>query len=238
MTGLAYYAGCTAAYRLQNIARSSVKILERLGVDFKIIGYDEICCGSVLFNMGLIDEGVKLANKNNELFRDMNIRTLLTECAGCAKTFRKVYPENIDFRIEVLHLTEYLDRLLAQNNFEPSYKSPIRVTYHDPCHLGRGLGVYDPPRNILKSINNLELVEMSRNKEISRCCGAGGGVKASYPETAQKLGVQRLKDAEQLDVDLIITACPFCTRNLNDAAESCGSELKTRDLSEFLVDCI
>ncbi len=238
MTELAYYAGCTAAYRLQNIAKSSVRILKSLGVDFKIIGDDEVCCGSVLFNMGLIDEGVELANKNNELFKDMSLRTLVTECAGCAKTFRKVYPEHLDFRINILHLTEYLDRFLKQNNFELSHKFPVRVTYHDPCHLGRGLGIYEPPRNILKSIKNVELVEMSRNKERSRCCGAGGGVKASYPETAQELGIQRLKDAEKLDVDMILTACPFCTRNLNDASELCGSELKTRDLSEFLVDCI
>nr|MDO8082214.1 heterodisulfide reductase-related iron-sulfur binding cluster [Candidatus Freyarchaeota archaeon] len=238
MTELAYYAGCTAAYRLQNIARSSVKILKRLGGDLKIIGNDEICCGSVLFNMGLIDEGVKLAKNNNKLFTDMNIKILLTECAGCAKTFRRVYPEHLDFRINTLHLTEYLDGALAQSNLELCYKSPIRVTYHDPCHLGRGLGVYDPPRNIIRSIKNVELVEMSRNKERSRCCGAGGGVKASYPETAEKLGMQRLKDAEQLGVDLIITACPFCTQNLNDAASVYGSKLKTKDLSEFLVDCI
>jgi heterodisulfide reductase subunit D len=238
MTELAYYAGCTAAYRLQNIAKSTVKILKRLGDDLKIIGNDEICCGSVLFNMGLTDEGVKLAKNNNKLFTDMNIKTLLTECAGCAKTFRKVYPEYLDFRINVLHLTEYLERALTKNNLDLRYKAPIRVTYHDPCHLGRGLGVYDPPRNILTSIKNVELVEMSRNRERSRCCGAGGGVKASYPEMAEKLGMQRLKDAEQLDVDLIITACPFCTRNLNDAADACGSKLKTKDLSEFLVDCI
>ncbi|MGQ9719892.1 MAG: (Fe-S)-binding protein [Candidatus Jordarchaeum sp.] len=238
MTELAYYAGCTAAYRLQNIARSSVKILKKLGVDFKNTGYDEVCCGSVLFNMGLVEEGIKLANKNKKIFKDMNIETLVTECAGCAKTFRIIYPEHLDFRVEVLHLTEYLERKLNQNNLELEYKYPIRVTYHDPCHLGRGLGVYDPPRNILKSINNLELVEMSRNRDKSRCCGAGGGVKASYPETAQKLGIQRLNDAEKLGVDLIITACPFCTRNLNDAAELCGSKLKTRDLSEFVSDCI
>jgi Fe-S oxidoreductase len=238
MTELAYYAGCTAAYRLQNIARSSVKILERLGCDLKVIGNDEICCGSVLFSMGLIDEGVKLAVNNNKLFSDMNIKTLLTECAGCAKTFRRVYPEYLDFQINVVHLTEYLDLAFTQKNLELRCKSPIRVTYHDPCHLGRGLGVYNPPRNILMSIKNVELVEMSRNKERSRCCGAGGGVKSSYPETAEKLGVQRLRDAEQLDVDLIITACPFCTRNLNDAADVCGSKLKTQDLSEFLLDCV
>ena len=238
MTGLAYYAGCTAAYRLQKIARSSAKILERLGVDFKIIGYGELCCGSVLFNMGLVDEGVELARKNAELFAEMSIRTLVTECAGCAKTFRRVYPEYLDFRIEVLHLTEYLDTALKRSDLKLDHGSPVRVTYHDPCHLGRGLGVYDPPRNILESIKSVELVEMRRSRERSRCCGAGGGVKAGYPETAQKLGIQRLENAEQLDVDLIITTCPFCTRNLNDAARACGSKLRTKDLSEFLLDCI
>ncbi len=238
MTGLAYYAGCTAAYRLQNIARSTVKILKKLGVDFKIIGGDEICCGSILFNTGLIDEGVKLAEKNKKQFTYLGIETLITECAGCAKTFRKVYPEHLDFQIKTLHLTEYLDGIIKKNNLNLSHKYPIKVTYHDPCHLGRGLGIYDPPRNIIKSIKNVQLVEMKRSREGSRCCGAGGGVKAAFPETAIKLGRERLRDAEQLGVDLIITACPFCTRNLNDAANSYGSRIKTKDLSEFLLDCI
>jgi len=235
-----YFPGCTAAYRQQDTARASVKILRAGGIEFDVLGERELCCGSVLFNSGFFDEGVEIAKKNLEMFKELGIKKIITACAGCTKTFKETYAhlfaeEGLPY--EVKNITEVVDELIQEGKLKfKENGEKIRVTYHDPCHLGRSLGTYEPARRILRAIPGIEFVEMKRNRENSRCCGAGGGVRSAYPETAISLAKRRIADAEEVGAELIVTPCPFCVLNLGDGAKQKGSNVKVKDITVFIAE--
>ena len=132
-----------------------------------------------------------------------------------------------------MHSTEYLSKRIKDHRIE---LAPInmKVTYHDPCHLGRHAKIYEAPREVLRSIPGLELAEMSRSHDLSRCCGGGGGVKTAYPEASLAIAKKRLRDAEATGADALVTACPFCVQSLRAAAEATGSKMEVLPL-EVLV---
>jgi len=238
MADTIYYPGCTAAYRQQDTARASVKILKAGGIEFDVLGEKELCCGSVLFNSGFFEEGVEVAKKNLEMFKELGIKRIITACAGCTKTFRETYEQIFgELPYEVKNIVEVVDELIQQGKLKfKENGEKVRVTYHDPCHLGRSLGVYEPPRRILKAIPGVEFVEMNRNRENSRCCGAGGGVRSAYPETAISLAKRRIADAEEVNAELIVTPCPFCVLNLSDGAKQKGSNVEVKDITVFIAE--
>jgi heterodisulfide reductase subunit D len=135
----------------------------------------------------------------------------------------------------VLHTVEFLRRLHEEGKLK--FKTPVekRVTYHDPCHLGRASGVYDDPRYIMEAIPGLELIEMPRNREYSRCCGAGGGLKSGYPDIQNKMAQRRIREAEETGAQELVSACPFCYQGLQVGITATNSPLVMRDIS-FLVE--
>jgi Fe-S oxidoreductase len=141
-------------------------------------------------------------------------------------------------KFEVLHMVEYLDRLIKNGKLKFTKELPMRVTYHDPCHLGRHLGddgIYEQPRNVLQAIPGIELVEMERNRENAWCCGAGAGVSQANPEMALWTANERLKEAKATGAAALATACPWCVRNFRDAVKEYGEELDIFDISEIVV---
>ncbi|OGS42190.1 MAG: hypothetical protein A3K67_05235 [Euryarchaeota archaeon RBG_16_62_10] len=110
----------------------------------------------------------------------------------------------------------------------------VKITYHDPCHLGRHTEVYEPPRAILRAVPGVALVEMTNSRELSRCCGGGAGVKTAYPEVSRKVALRRIKEAEETGAEALVTTCPFCVQTLRAAAESSGSRMRVVELSVFL----
>ncbi len=133
-------------------------------------------------------------------------------------------------------MVEYLDRLIKDGRIKFTKKLPMKVTYHDPCHLGRHLGddgVYEPPREVLNSIPGVELVEMERNRENAWCCGAGGGVSQANPELALWTANERLKEARATGATALVTACPWCERSFNDAVKEYGAEIEIYDIAEI-----
>jgi len=203
-------------------------------VDYGCLGKDEKCCGSVMLRMG-DPEFERLARENINMFNDLGIETLISSCAGCFKTIKGDYPKVGKLNFEVLHTVEFLRRLYEDKKLV--FKNPVekRVTYHDPCHLGRASGVYDDPRFIMEMIPGLELIEMPRNREYSRCCGAGGGLKSGYPDIQNKMAQRRVKEAEETGAEELVSACPFCFQGLQVGISALESPLVMRDIS-FLVE--
>jgi len=231
-----YFVGCTSAYRTQKVAINTAEILNKAGVEFSV-KEDEKCCGSVLFRTGFVGLGEELAKENVEMLKDAE--EVVFSCAGCYKTFKEDYPKIVgDLPFKIYHITEYIEKLLKEGKLTLG-EVRKRVTYHDPCHLGRGAGLYDAPRNILRSIPGLEFVEMYPTKQASWCCGAGGGVKSAFPELAVDIAANKIRKViEKLDIEAVVTACPFCEINLKDAIEKCESNLEVYDVTELIREAI
>ncbi|MDZ7695526.1 MAG: (Fe-S)-binding protein [Deltaproteobacteria bacterium] len=230
------FLGCTAAYdiNVKQVAVSTINILEALDVDYGVFGKDEKCCGSVMLRMG-DPEFQRIAADNIEMFHEAGFQTLITSCAGCFKTIKEDYPRIGDLNFEVLHTVEFLRRLYEEGKLTFKYPVEQKVTYHDPCHLGRAAGVFDDPRFIMEAIPGLELIEMPRNREYSRCCGAGGGLKAGYPDIQNKMAQRRVQEAQETGAEALVSACPFCYQGLQIGISALDSPLVMRDIS-YLVE--
>jgi heterodisulfide reductase subunit D len=226
------WLGCTAVYdvNVKQLAISTINILESLGIDYGCLGGEEKCCGSVLLRMG-DQEFERIAGDNIRQLNALGIEALVSSCSGCFKTIKEDYPKVGKLNFEVLHTVEFLRRLLEDKKLP--FVQPIerKVTYHDPCHLGRASGVFEDPRVLMKAIPGLELVEMPRSGAYSRCCGAGGGLKAGFPDTQNKMAQERVREAEATGASELISACPFCYAGLQVGIKALGSTLVMKDLS-------
>jgi len=230
-----YFYGCTSAYRTPEIAKATVELFKAAGVNFTVLE-DEWCCGSVLLRTGHRDLFEDLVNANVEKIKDVGVSTIVTSCAGCYRTLKIDYPlVTKDFKFKVLHTVELLDELVREGSLRLSREVRKVVTYHDPCHLGRHCRVFDAPRNLLKRIPGLKFVEMKRIKEYSWCCGAGGGLKSYDNALATSMAVDRHVEAKEVNADVIVSACPFCKRNLSDAASAASKNAcEVVDIVELL----
>ena len=243
-----FHPGCRYSFDgdLADVARTSVDLLRRAGVDFGILGAGT-CCGGQAYHMGYRDDFAAAATRTLEAWAAAGVKTVVTPCADCYHTFKRLYP-TVGSTVEVVHMVEFVDRLLKAG--ELTFTTPVRltVTYHDPCHLGRqgepyvpwsgtekkiygqavvydpprpryigAHGIYEPPRDVLRAIPGLELVEMERTREAAWCCGAGGGVGAAYPEFNAWTAAERVDEARCTGADALVTACPWCERNFLDA---------------------
>jgi len=233
-TDVLFYVGCTYALdrSLQDGPKALARIMLKAGERFGLLLEDELCCGSTAKRIGQVKLFEKLRIQNEKSLRTIGARTLVTACAGCYKTLRQDYP-GLASNMRVMHSTEYLADLVKRGRL--SFKTvSVKVTYHDPCHLGRHAGVYDSPREVLRSVPGLRLMEMRTSKELSRCCGGGAGVKTAYPSISAKAAARRIKDAERTGAEVMVTTCPFCVQTLKAAAEASGSKLEVVELAVFL----
>lgn len=232
-----YFTGCTAGLKLPETAKATVKVLKAAGVDFAVLE-DEPCCGSVMLRTGMVKEAKKNAVKALEMIATSGAKKIVVTCAGCLKTFREDYIERFGFDMpEVLHVVEYLQPLLAEGKLKLKKSDEVtKIAWHDPCHLGRALGVYEEPREVLKAIPGVELVEMETNRETAMCCGSGGGLRSYDSDLAKKIAADRVKDAERVEADVLATACPFCEHNLNDGSKAIESNIRIVDILDLLAE--
>lgn len=222
---LLYFRGCTAREKLTSISEATMEILELTGVDYEI-SEDETCCGSVLLRTGFKEEAINQMEKN---LSNLKNKTILTSCAGCYKTLKEDYKELLNVNLNVIHISQLLDKLFKESKLNCSKNKNIKVTYHDPCHLGRHAGEYEAPRNVIRNI--AKLVEMDNIKDQSSCCGSGGGVKSAFSDLANSIALFRLEEAVSTGADLIVSSCPFCKLNLSENSK----DLDVLDLSEFVL---
>ncbi len=234
-----YFTGCTAGFKLPETVIATAKVLKAAGVDFAVLE-DEPCCGSVMLRTGMVEEAKKNAENALEMIATSSAKTIVVTCAGCLKTLREDYIERFGFDLpEVLHVVEFLKPLIDSGKLKLKKSDEIKkITWHDPCHLGRALGVYEEPRDVLKAIPGVELVEMETNREAAMCCGSGGGLRSYDGDLAKKIAADRMQDAEEIGVDILATACPFCEHNLKDGASSMGSTIRVVDILDFLADSL
>ncbi|MCL2295739.1 MAG: heterodisulfide reductase-related iron-sulfur binding cluster [Methanomassiliicoccaceae archaeon] len=231
-----FFAGCTGAYRQQNLPQIGVRVLARAGVKVNTLGSEEWCCSSPLLRTGTHKYSLECAEKVVEGTDGAGAKDMVMTCSGCYKTvstdFGKFYAKTGQ---NVYHFSQYVEKLIAERKLPLNHEFKAKVTYHDPCHMGRHMGVFDAPRNVMKKIKGLELVEMERSRENSRCCGAGGGYKSQYNDLAVNIAAERIRDAEETGAEILITCCPFCVVNLTQGAKKIGSKIKIMDLAEVLL---
>ncbi len=231
-----YFVGCTAAYdpNIRDMAIDTARVLGKAHVDFGTLGNEEGCCGSTLLRTGLLGPARRMVEKNIELFEKASPSTIVTSCAGCYKTIRQDYPKAGRVGARIIHISQYVNELIGSGKLVLPKKVEAKVTFHDPCHLGRHNKLYEEPRKILEAIPGIKLVEMERNRQDARCCGAGGGVKTAFPDLAQKISALRVEDAEKTGADILTTSCPFCYQSLKDAVAARGSRLRMLDMMELV----
>ena len=231
------FAGCAASYdpRLQRVARSLAAILDSAGIDFGILGTDELCCGDPIRSTGENAYATTLIEKNIETFRSTGAQRILTISPHCFDMFREPYRE-FGLETEVIHHTQLLSELCKDGTLEMKKEMKGIVTYHDPCYVGRLHGIYDEPRRVIEGIRGIELVEMEQSREQALCCGGGGGRMWLETEPGKRLSDLRVAQADRTGAHLMITACPYCIQNFEDSAKVMGSNLQVRDIAEVVAE--
>ncbi len=232
---------CTQAYdaRGARVGKALIGLLRRAGLSFGCLGREESCCGEMARKAGAEEVFAGLRASNTALFSEQAVRKVIVSSPHCLDAFTRDYPD-LDGSLEVVHHTALLARLLEEGKLVPKREVPRRVTYHDPCYLGRHHGVYDEPRAVLSAIPGLTLVEMERSREKSLCCGGGGGGLWREIPAEQRFAVLRAREARETGADTIAVACPYCMSMLEDAIKvlDLENEIRVRDVAELLAESV
>jgi Fe-S oxidoreductase len=239
------WLGCTTRTYLKNTIESLDKIMSHLKINYSIIeskqgkGDLELCCGSVLLGTGHRRKAIKNLKAVEKYLNAQKVRNMVALCPGCARTFINFYlPRKTNGLESVEHISETFQNHLSDFEFRPKRPRKVtRVTYHDPCHLGRHMGIYEPPRAVLRALPGVELVEIAKTRSESYCCGSGGGVRAYNRDLADDTSRNRVREALEADAQYLVTACPFCERSLRTAVELENQErnLKVINLVDFVA---
>ena len=236
-----FFVGCIRSYddRNKKVSKAMARILNHLGIKFAILGMEEGCCGDPARRVGNEYLYQTLAQTNIETFNRYKISKILTTCPHCYNTIKNEYPQ-LGFSCDVKHHAEFLSELIGSGHLKPDRAIPKKLTYHDPCYLGRYNGIYKAPREVLHAIPSLDIREMKRSGKESFCCGAGGGWMWMDEKIGKRINIQRLEDALAIDPDWITTACPFCVTMFDDAIKSKDKEesLQIWDIAEIVEQAL
>ncbi|TET67216.1 MAG: 4Fe-4S dicluster domain-containing protein [Candidatus Aminicenantes bacterium] len=232
-----FFVGCIRSYddRNKKVAVAMTKILNHLGIKFAILGTEEGCCGDPARRVGNEYLYQILAQTNIEAFNRYNIKMILTTCPHCYNTLKNEYPQ-LGFSCEVVHHSVFIQENIRNGRLKLNHALAKKLTFHDPCYLGRYSGIYEPPREVLTSIPAIDLREMKRSRIDSLCCGAGGGWMWMDEKIGKRMNIQRLEDALTVNPEWIATACPFCVTMFDDAIKDKNMEkdLKIWDIAELV----
>ncbi len=233
---IAFFAGCVASFKTQKIAQATVSILAHSGIEFAVL-QDEWCCGNPLVDSGQRKDFESVVRHNADQIEETGAKRVMTSCACCYNVLKFRYPEIVgDLDFEVVHSSELFAGLMDEGKIKPEKSITGKMTYQDPCHLTRlgtpGAPVFEEPRKIINSIPGIEFVEMEGNGEYTQCCGRN---PVELPELSLHTGINRIKDAQAVGADTIVTACSFCDWSLSRASKTLDSDIKTLDLSVLLA---
>ncbi|MCL5037144.1 MAG: FAD-binding oxidoreductase [Chloroflexi bacterium] len=234
-----YFAGCTASYIEEDIGMASVRLLDEAGVDFTYLGEKENCCGTPMLVAGKWDVFKEIMIRNIQAVKDAGADTVITSCPACDMMWRHIYPEwagktGIDYGIGVKHYSEVLSDRIKSGEFKFPDKGggTVNVTWHDSCHIGRVSGVYEPPRDLIKAIPGVNLVEMDHNRDGGLCCGSVLTL-IKEPPVAADIGKTRLDEAVEAGASKCIALCPCCQFQLRVSADKKGVPVEVVDLARF-----
>jgi len=229
--------GCAAAYdqRVAQVARAVVKVLREAEVSFAVMGEQEKCTGEIARRLGEEGRFQMLALENIEALQSAGTRKIVTHCPHCYNVLKHEYPE-LGGAFEVVHHTELIYGLVRQGRLPFDLPATaIRVTYHDPCNLSRVNEIAEEPRQLLRSVGSVDLVEMERTRDRTFCCGAGGANAWYNVPERERMSHIRAREAHSTGAEVIATACPFCLNMLEDAARS-SIGMAVRDVAEIVAD--
>ena len=236
-----YWAGCANSYdpRNQKVAKNFIGLMKKAGVNFGMLGTEEMCCGETARRMGNEYLAQTMVQQNIEIFNNYKVKKIVTGCPHCYNTFKNEYAQ-FGGNYEVLSHIEYLAELIAGGRLKPVKEVKGKVMYHDSCYLGRHNGIYDAPREILAAIPGLELVEFDRNREHAFCCGCGGGRMWMEETLGTRINEARVKEGLEKNPDMLVVACPYCMTMFEDGIKAHDAEerVKARDLSEILAQSL
>jgi len=237
-----YFVGCSPSYdpRIHPTTTALVKLFDRAGLRFGILGEEEQCCGSEVRRLGESGLFEMLTEDNMELFKEMGVHRLVTVSPHCFNVFKHDYPTN-GWKLEPQHYTQLLADLLESGRLAFSAELDQVVTYHDPCYLGKHNGIFDPPRSILQAIPGVKLVEMDRSRERSLCCEGGGGrMWLEGTNREEKLAGRRVQEAVETGAQILATACPFCLLTLEEAVKLAGLEekIQVKEIMELVAEVL
>jgi Fe-S oxidoreductase len=236
-----YYSCCYPSYdpRLKKVAQATANILNKAGVDFGILGSKENCCGESIRKAGNEQLFKRLARENIKTFIENGVKKILLSSPHCYHTFKNEYPEFM-VSFEVIHISEYLSQLINEGRLKPTKEYGKKVTYHDPCYLGRHNGIFDEPREVLNKIPGLELREMAESREDSLCCGMGGGRIWLETPMTERFSNIRLQQAIEIEAEVLATSCPYCITQFEDSRLSMkdGEAIQIKDITEILQDVV
>lgn len=257
-----FHAGCRYSYDQDawDTVRGDIQLLRSAGLDIGVAGVEEACCGGRAYELGYRGEASNYADDVLNRVKSSGASMLVTACADCYSHFQFIYPKiGKELPVEVLHVSQLMERLLDSGRMRFRDKLPLLVTYHDPCHLGRkgepytGVwsgdkldrpmnlkrsgrkGIYDAPRNVLGAMPGVELIEMERIREYAWCCGAGGGVLEAFPDFAASTTAERIEEALATGAEALVTACPWCLRVFKDAVAETSADIAIYDLADLAL---
>ncbi|MCP4687130.1 MAG: (Fe-S)-binding protein [Desulfobacterales bacterium] len=232
-----YFVGCYLSYdpRMKKVAAATADILNKAGVDFGILGNKENCCGESIRKTGSEDLFKRLARENIKTFIDNGVKRIVVSSPHCYHTFKNEYSEFM-VNFEVVHISQYIAELIDAGRLAFTGEYGKKVTYHDPCYMGRHNGLYDEPRDILKKIPGLELIEMADSRQDSLCCGGGGGRIWMDTPMEERFSDLRLKQANEVGAETLATACPYCITNFEESRLNLEYEevLDVKDIVEII----
>jgi Fe-S oxidoreductase len=236
-----YFPGCYLCYdpRLKKVASATANILNKAGVDFGILGDKENCCGESIRKTGDEELFKRLARENIKTFVENGVKKILVSSPHCYHTFKNEYPEFM-VNFEVVHISQYLCELIQEGRIELTREYGKKVTYHDPCYLGRHNGIYDEPREALKKIPGLELNEMPEFRATSLCCGGGGGRIWMETLKGERFADFRIGQALGVGAEVLATACPYCITHFEESRLTLEDNvsLEIKDISEIIAEVI
>ncbi|HNQ63659.1 MAG TPA: (Fe-S)-binding protein [Syntrophorhabdaceae bacterium] len=227
---------CIQAYdpRCMVIPQNISKILKMCGIEFGVLGEEEACCGNEIRRIGEVGLFEELQEENKATFEEYGIKEIIALSPHCMNALKKEYG---DLGIKIYHYTELLAPIMRDGTILPKTNYNKKVIYHDPCFLGKQNGIFDEPRDILNSIDGLELLEFSRSRENSMCCEGGGGRMFFEVETSYRRNAEvRVSEAKEIGAEIIATSCPFCVMTLEEPAIEKGLEVK--EISEILMEVL
>jgi Fe-S oxidoreductase len=236
-----YFVGCYLSYdpRMKKVATATVNILKKAGVDFGILGSQENCCGESIRKTGSEEVFKRLARENIKTFIDNGVKKVIVSSPHCFHTFKNEYPEFM-VNFEVIHMSQYLLELMNDGRLALTGEYPKKVTYHDPCYLGRHNDLYDEPRDLLNRVAGLEMVEMEAHGKNSLCCGGGGGRIWMDTPQEERFSDIRLKQAKETGAQILTTSCPYCITNFEESRLNLAYEdvLDVKDITEIISDML
>jgi Fe-S oxidoreductase len=240
-TEVLYFPCCYPAYdpRLKKVSQATATILNKAGVDFGILGSREMCCGESVRKAGNEALFNRLAKENIKAWIDSGVKKILVSSPHCYHTFKNEYAE-FKVNFEVVHISEYIFQLINEGRLTITKEFPKKVTYHDPCYLGRHNGIYDEPRGVLKKIPGLELTEMFESREDSLCCGMGGGRAWMETEKHERFSNMRIEQALGVGAEILATSCPYCVSALEDSrlVTNHADDIEVKDITEILQEVL